>query len=58
LEAFESGDLTDFQLIFPDTGSTTWDFSGIIIGFETQIVVDGDLKANITIKVSGQPTLR
>jgi len=58
LDAFESGVVTDFKLVFPDAGSTTWDFSGIVTGFESQIVVDGDLKASITIKLTGQPTLR
>jgi len=53
----ENGTLRNFQLVFPDTGSTTWSFSGIYTAFEPSAPVDDKLSASVSIKVSGQPTL-
>lgn len=57
LNDFEDGTLRNFQLVFPDTGSTTWTIPSIVTGFEPAAPVDGALIASITLKVSGQPTL-
>lgn len=46
---------TTYSLVFPDT--TTWTFSGLVTGFEPEAAHDGALKASVTIKVTGQPTL-
>jgi len=58
VSVLESGVTTNFKLIFPDATSTTWDFAGIVTGFEPSAPVDGAMAASVTIKVSGQPTLR
>ena len=55
-------DMTDrtvrnFQLVFPDTSSTTWTFAALVTAFETSEPVDDKLAASVTLKVSGQPTL-
>lgn len=55
-------DMTDrtvrnFELVFPDTGSTTWTFAALVTGFEPGAPVDGALTASVTLKLSGQPTL-
>lgn len=55
LDDYENGNIVTYNLVFPD--STTWTFTAIVTGFETQVVVDGDLKASVTFKVTGQPTL-
>lgn len=47
-----------WDIIFPDTASTTWTFGGIITGFELNgIEIDGKLTASLTVKISGKPTL-
>lgn len=47
----------NYKLIFPDTSTTTWTFSGYVTGFEPAGPVEGALCANVTIKVAGAPTL-
>ena len=46
-----------FNLIFADSGSTTWSFFGYVTGFEPGEPVDGALTASVTIKIDGAPTL-
>lgn len=47
----------NFQLVFPDTGTTTWGFAALVTNFEPKEPVDDKLSASITLKLSGQPTL-
>lgn len=47
----------NFQLVFPDTGNTTWSFAALVTSFEPSEPVDDKLAASVTLKVSGQPTL-
>ena len=47
----------NFQLVFPDTGPTTWSFTALVAGFEPSAPIDDKLAASVTLKVSGQPTL-
>ena len=47
----------NFQLVFPDSGSTTWTFAALVTGFEPSEPVDGKLSAAVALTVSGQPTL-
>jgi len=47
----------NFKLVFPDTAVTTWAFTALITGFEPEMPVKSKLKASITLKISGQPTL-
>ena len=47
----------NFQLIFPDVGTTTWSLSALITAFEPAEPVDDRLSAEVTLKVTGQPTL-
>ena len=46
-----------WTLVFPDSGATTWTFPGFITKFTPKEPVDDKLSADLTIKVSGQPTL-
>lgn len=46
-----------WQVIFPDTSGTTWSFSGILTDFSPTAPTDDKLAADVTVKVSGQPTL-
>lgn len=47
----------NFQLIFPDVGTTTWSFAALITAFEAAEPVDDRLSAEVTLKLTGQPTL-
>lgn len=47
----------NFQLVFPDTGSTTWTFAALVATFEPTEPIDGALTASVTLRVSGVPTL-
>jgi predicted secreted protein len=59
--ANQAGFITDFQnrtkrnwkLVFPDTATTTWSFSGYITAFAPSAAVDSILTASATITVSG-----
>lgn len=47
----------NFQLVFPDTGNTTWSFTALVTAFEPSEPVDDKLAASVTLKLTGQPTL-
>ena len=49
--------LRNFQLVFPDSGSTTWTFAAYVTSFQPAAPVGGKLAASVTLKPSGQPTL-
>lgn len=44
---------TNFQILFTDTGTTTWDFSGFVTNFSVSGSVDGVIEANVTIEITG-----
>ena len=52
-----AGTLRNFQLVFPDSGSTTWAFAALVQDFEPGAPVKGILTASITLQISGEPTL-
>lgn len=47
----------NFQLVFSDSGNTTWTIPALVTGFEPGAPVDAKLSASVTLKVSGKPTL-
>lgn len=49
--------LRNFQLVFSDPASTTWAFAAYVTGFQPQSPVGGKRTADVTLKVTGQPTL-
>lgn len=49
--------LRNFRLVFPDTAVTTWAFAALVVGFEPSAPVAGILRASVTLKISGKPTL-
>lgn len=54
---FEDTAPRNYQLVFPDTDSTTWTIAAILTGFEPDAPYDDKLSASLTFKVSGKPTL-
>jgi len=57
LEDMVNGTKRNFQLVFPDTGATTWTFPAIVANFEPTAPVEGKLTADVTLEISGAPTL-
>lgn len=49
--------LANFQMIFPDTGATEWDFTAYCTSFEPSAPHDGALTATVKLKIDGAPTL-
>jgi len=49
--------IRSWDLVFPDTAATTWTFSAIVTGFAPGPDREGKLSADVTLKVSGKPTL-
>jgi hypothetical protein len=45
---------TSFQLIFTDTGTTTWAFTGFVTGFTVTGGVNAPIKANVVVEISGE----
>jgi hypothetical protein len=54
---FKNKTKRNFQLVFPDSGTTTWAFSGYVTGFEPKAPVKGKLSATVTLSLTGAPTL-
>lgn len=48
---------TTYSIVFPDDASTTWEFTAFVVGFEPDAPVDGALTANVTLKITGKPTI-
>ena len=55
-DLFESGDVEDFTILFPDN-MWSWEFKGVVTGFSTSADLEDPLSFSCTIKVSGKPTL-
>lgn len=49
--------LRNFKVIFPDPGTTEWDFAAYVTAFSPTAPIDDVLTADITLMISGQPTL-
>lgn len=46
-----------WTLVFSDSTATTWSFAGMLTKFSPKAPIDDRLTADITIKVTGVPTL-
>ena len=55
IKDFVDGTLRNFRLIFPDPGTTTWQFAAYVTNFEPDAPVDGVLTASVTISINGDP---
>lgn len=57
LDAWKNQLVRNFQILWPDSGQTTWTIRGFVSGFEPSASVEGELTASVTITVDGEPTL-
>lgn len=49
--------LRNFQIVYPDTGSSTLEFSAYVTGIEPTGAVGDALQASVTFRPSGEPTI-
>jgi predicted secreted protein len=56
-EDFETETAKDYQIILPDTGSTTLDFSGLVTSLPLDVPLEDAITCNTTIKISGSVTV-
>lgn len=47
----------NFQIIFPTTSPTTWAFTALVTGFKPSSAVEDELTAEVTLQITGAPTL-
>lgn len=57
LKDFYNKTRRNFKLIFPDAGTTTWQFAAFVSEFESNAPSDNVLTASVTLTVTGVPTL-
>lgn len=56
-DAFDAGTIIPFTILFPPAMGASWDFSGIVTGFNTGAEMEDGISFEGTIKVSGKPSL-
>lgn len=56
-ESFESGEVKDFSINFPESIGAKWVFKGVVTGFSTGASLEDLISFGATIKVSGKPNL-
>lgn len=47
----------NFTLVFPDSGNTTWAFTGLVTSVKPKAVVNGALRGEFKLRITGKPTL-
>ncbi len=57
LKDYKDATRRNFQVVWPDTSSTTFAFTGVITSLSPTAPIDGALTADVTIKVVAEPTL-
>ena len=57
IKAMLEKDLDDFELVFPDDAATTWSFDAYVVGFSLNFEPESQIDAEVTVKISGEPTL-
>lgn len=54
---FEDDDPRDYQIVLPDVGNTTLQFSALVTNLGMKIPKEDKVTASVTLKISGQVTL-
>ena len=55
--ALEASSVEDFTIEFPASMGASWNFKGVVTAFQTTAELEEAVGFEITIKVSGKPTL-
>lgn len=56
-QAFESGNTTECEIVFPTALGASWDFNAVVTGFSTGAELEEAVSFEATLKVSGKPEL-
>jgi len=56
-DLFNNGNLQAFTILFPSTLGAEFNFSGIVTGLSTGIEMEDGISFEVTLKVSGKPSL-
>lgn len=51
---FETDTLVNYQIVLPDTGETTFDFSAFVTNIDNSVPMDDKVSMDVTLKISGQ----
>lgn len=54
---FDSGVIRECQVVFPDTGNTTFTFDGFVKGLEVGVPLETKVPCDVKIKITGPLTL-
>ena len=54
---YESESVQSYELILPDSGETTFSFSGFVTNLPLNITPDDAVTVDVTIKISGQVSM-
>lgn len=57
IKDMKDGTLRNFQLVMADAASTTWSFAAYVVGFNPDFDPTAEINAEVTLKLSGEPTL-
>jgi hypothetical protein len=57
VDSIEARIIYDFSIVFPSSGTVTWNFDAFVTGFEPSAPVDGALTGAVKLKISGAPVL-
>lgn len=47
----------NFKIVFPNTGNTTWAITALVTDFGVKAEIKAQLVADVTLDITGQPTL-
>ncbi len=50
--------VTNWELVFPDPAATVWTFPAILTGVEPAEAIEDKVMLSVTLKISGEPTIR
>ena len=54
---FESDDTVNYQIVFSDTGATTFDFAGLVTAIGVAVPMDDKVTMDVTIKIDGEVSM-
>lgn len=57
LYALLNRSVTEFTLVLPSSPSVSWYFNALVTQFQVQAPIDDKLPANVTLKITGAPTI-
>lgn len=57
LHALLNRTVLEYTLVLPSSPTVSWYFNALVTSFQTQAPIDDKLPANVTLKITGAPTI-